>query len=47
MMGGAAKGRKVTYTNSRDGTHCTYLTNEMTLPAHQLVIRKGNEGTRA
>ena len=30
--------RRITYTDPRDGTHYTYLTNEMTLPAHQLVI---------
>ena len=30
--------RRITYTDPRDGTHYTYLTNEMTLPPHQLVI---------
>ncbi len=30
--------RRIDYTDPRDGTHYTYLTNELTLPAHQLVI---------
>jgi hypothetical protein len=30
--------RRINYTDPRDGTHYTYLTNELTLPAHQLVI---------
>lgn len=30
--------RRIDYTDPRDGTRYTYLTNEMNLPAHQLVI---------
>jgi hypothetical protein len=30
--------RRISYTDPRDGTHYTYLTNELTLPAYQLVI---------
>jgi len=30
--------RRIAYTDSCDGTTYTYLTNEMTVPAHQIVI---------
>jgi|TARA_B110000037_G_scaffold1819_1_gene2152 hypothetical protein len=30
--------RRITYTDPADGTTYTYLTNEMKIPVHQLVI---------